>query len=157
VNRFTGGTEIRHFVMAVTSTGLMTKGWPIIFACLLIGAGAVFHADPIDSDRIHVIDGDNPCRRLGSGTSGDCNPPLVLLGVRLCLGPGSTGSAEEVLSETYVVGRLSLRSSLLLQLRPIEPPRHAASSCALASSNVDAWSFVTNACALVRRAVRRFV
>ena len=27
--------------MAVTSTGLMTKGWLIIFACLLIGAGAV--------------------------------------------------------------------------------------------------------------------
>ena len=36
----------------------MTKGWLIIFACLLIGAGAVLHADPIDSGRIHVIDGD---------------------------------------------------------------------------------------------------
>jgi endonuclease YncB( thermonuclease family) len=33
----------------------MTKGW-LIFACLLIGAGAA--ADPIDSVRIHVIDGD---------------------------------------------------------------------------------------------------
>jgi len=46
---------MRHLVMAITSTRLMTKGW-LIFACLLIGARGV--ADPIHSDRIHVIDGD---------------------------------------------------------------------------------------------------
>jgi endonuclease YncB( thermonuclease family) len=34
----------------------MTKGWLIIFASLL--AGTTGRADPIDSDRIHVIDGD---------------------------------------------------------------------------------------------------
>ena len=49
MNRFTDGTEIRHFVMAVTSTGLMTKGWLIIFACLLIGAGAVLQRQTCDS------------------------------------------------------------------------------------------------------------
>jgi endonuclease YncB( thermonuclease family) len=55
VNRFTGGAQIRHFVMAITSTRLTTKRWLIVFACLLIG---VARADPIDSNRIHVIDGD---------------------------------------------------------------------------------------------------
>jgi hypothetical protein len=50
VNRFTDGTEIRHFVMAITSTRLMTKGWLIIFACLLIGAGPVVHAILIDGE-----------------------------------------------------------------------------------------------------------
>jgi endonuclease YncB( thermonuclease family) len=34
----------------------MAKGWLIIFLCLLIGTAV--RADPIDSDRIHVIDGD---------------------------------------------------------------------------------------------------
>jgi endonuclease YncB( thermonuclease family) len=34
----------------------MAKGWLIIFLCLLIGTAV--RADPIDSDRIRVIDGD---------------------------------------------------------------------------------------------------
>jgi hypothetical protein len=42
--------------MAITSARLMTEGWLTIFACLLIGAGAA--ADPIQSDRIQVVDGD---------------------------------------------------------------------------------------------------